>query len=300
MATKTIRIGSAENIVQYDDADYDSGIEIDAPMKADTPVDPNDVIRLEDVDGRFLGPLSVVNIANPTELNSMAGVPGVSILVFQIVGAGGLNIVTLYAYDASGPAVNAPYIMDADGAGSERWIAVVGRYAVQGLSLLGNIALTGTVDGVDLAAFSAAYIAHIANVNAHHAQVHAGGHVTGGGDVIANAIAAGNAGLMSGVDKTKLDGIETLADVTDLANVNVALGGLAGIANNDLIRWNDPGSTWEAKDIAEIIAGQNINPGAIRLALTIYANNAAAVAGGLVAGDFYRNGADPDLVCVVH
>jgi hypothetical protein len=35
-------------------------------------------------------------------------------------------------------------------------------------------------------------------------------------------------------------------------------------------------------------------------ALTIYANNAAAVAGGLAVNDLYRNGADPDLVCVVH
>jgi hypothetical protein len=34
--------------------------------------------------------------------------------------------------------------------------------------------------------------------------------------------------------------------------------------------------------------------------LPIYANNAAAVSGGLTAGRFYRTGADPDPVCVVH
>jgi hypothetical protein len=34
--------------------------------------------------------------------------------------------------------------------------------------------------------------------------------------------------------------------------------------------------------------------------LPTYANNAAAVAGGLTAGAFYRNNADPDHVCVVH
>jgi len=145
MATKTIRIGSAENIIQYDSGDYDSGIECDAPIKADTPVDPTDVIRLEDLTGRLLNPTSVVNIANPTELNSIAGVLGAMILAYQIVGAGGLNVVTLYVYDASGPAVNSPYIVDADGAGSERWIAVAGRYAVQSLSLLGNIILTGNI-----------------------------------------------------------------------------------------------------------------------------------------------------------
>ena len=34
--------------------------------------------------------------------------------------------------------------------------------------------------------------------------------------------------------------------------------------------------------------------------LPVYANNAAAVAGGLAVGSFYRTGADPDPVCVVH
>lgn len=32
----------------------------------------------------------------------------------------------------------------------------------------------------------------------------------------------------------------------------------------------------------------------------VYANNAAALAGGLTAGDRYRTGGDPDLLCVVH
>lgn len=34
--------------------------------------------------------------------------------------------------------------------------------------------------------------------------------------------------------------------------------------------------------------------------LAVYANNAAAVAGGLAVGSFYRTGADPDPVMVVH
>lgn len=34
--------------------------------------------------------------------------------------------------------------------------------------------------------------------------------------------------------------------------------------------------------------------------LPAYANNAAAITGGLVAGDLYRTNGDPDLVCVVH
>jgi hypothetical protein len=34
--------------------------------------------------------------------------------------------------------------------------------------------------------------------------------------------------------------------------------------------------------------------------LPVYANNSAAITGGLTAGAFYRTGADPDVVCVVH
>jgi len=34
--------------------------------------------------------------------------------------------------------------------------------------------------------------------------------------------------------------------------------------------------------------------------LPVYVNNAAAITGGLTPGAFYRTGADPDVVCVVH
>lgn len=35
-------------------------------------------------------------------------------------------------------------------------------------------------------------------------------------------------------------------------------------------------------------------------ALPIYSNNSTAILGGLGVGDFYRTGANPDVVCVVH
>ncbi len=47
---------------------------------------------------------------------------------------------------------------------------------------------------------------------------HGTSHVTGGSDVISNAIAAGNSGLMSGADKTKLNGIETAATADQTAS----------------------------------------------------------------------------------
>lgn len=48
---------------------------------------------------------------------------------------------------------------------------------------------------------------------------HATEHVTGGDDVIANVIPAGNAGLMTGTDKTKLDGIAAGVNVVADANI---------------------------------------------------------------------------------
>jgi len=44
---------------------------------------------------------------------------------------------------------------------------------------------------------------------------HKATHITGGSDVIANVVAAGNSGLMTGADKTKLNGISTSADVAN-------------------------------------------------------------------------------------
>ena len=51
--------------------------------------------------------------------------------------------------------------------------------------------------------------------------------------------------------------------------------------------------------------GIAIRPGSGGLSISIasvpvYADNAAAIAGGLVAGDIYRTGADPDPLCIVH
>jgi hypothetical protein len=49
---------------------------------------------------------------------------------------------------------------------------------------------------------------------------HASSHITGGSDIIANAVAGESSGLMSGSDKTKLDGIETGAEVNVNADWN--------------------------------------------------------------------------------
>lgn len=55
MALQQIRIGSADNIFQYDDVDFDSAIETTAPIKSAAPIDPTDVLRLEDIAATILG-----------------------------------------------------------------------------------------------------------------------------------------------------------------------------------------------------------------------------------------------------
>ena len=59
---------------------------------------------------------------------------------------------------------------------------------------------------------------------------HKSAHVTGGSDVIDNAVSVGNAGLMTGADKKRLDDIETGADVTDSVNIASSIVGTAAKA----------------------------------------------------------------------
>lgn len=59
-----------------------------------------------------------------------------------------------------------------------------------------------------------------------------------------------------------------------------------------------------ASDVVNYLDSLIVKPsGGLRLLLAgcpSYANNAAAIAGGLIAGDLYRTGGDPDSVCIVH
>lgn len=68
---------------------------------------------------------------------------------------------------------------------------------------------------------------------------------------------------------------------------------------------SDPSGTYQRQlsvKLNEILGSyqKTINRLITRPDLPVYANNASAIAGGLVAGDFYRTGADPDVVCIVH
>jgi hypothetical protein len=54
------------------------------------------------------------------------------------------------------------------------------------------------------------------------------------------------------------------------------------------------------EEITWIIVSTSSSKGLNLPTLSAYANNAAALAGGLVAGDLYRTNGDPDVVCIVH
>jgi hypothetical protein len=85
-------------------------------------------------------------------------------------------------------------------------------------------------------------------------------------------------------------------------------GGFASIKASAI----DGNMVIDSYDNATSVAIQNYSGGKVELcgglghlniklaAVPIYANNAAAVGGGLISGDVYRTGADPDHLCIVH
>ncbi len=119
-------------------------------------------------------------------------------------------------------------------------------------------------------------------------------------------------------------GVPSIALGSTSANVRIVAG--QGAANNLGLRWIynatpanayawfvTAGYTNPLRIDGSIVAlqasggGGNVGIGTLtphsKLAVTglsTYANNAAAVAAGLAAGDFYRDNGDPDHVCVVH
>lgn len=133
---KYVRVGSLVNIHAYDDGDYDAAIETDAPIKAGDPVDPEDVVTLKT---QRIRAVAVTNIDSPSEVSLMSGQAGDLVLAYQ-VNAGGMDDYTIYAYDGAGPSLNNPFVIDAPGTGTERWIAVLGRNcAITDVKLLSTL-----------------------------------------------------------------------------------------------------------------------------------------------------------------
>ena len=72
MAIKYFRIGSSLNAIGYDNTAYDSAIETDEPIKAGAPVDPNDVVRLSDLQN-LAHPIGSYYLGSTTNPNTVLG-----------------------------------------------------------------------------------------------------------------------------------------------------------------------------------------------------------------------------------
>lgn len=95
--------------------------------------------------------------------------------------------------------------------------------------------------------------------------------------------------------------IDATSSATLIANVASGENGLGyyayGNADNQIVSiGNVSDGTIGYFDASATI----INAGSIKVAAPVYVNNAAAVAAGLVAGQTYRTGGDPDPLCIVH
>lgn len=105
---------------------------------------------------------------------------------------------------------------------------------------------------------------------------HAASHITGGADVIANAVAGGAAGLMAGADKTKLDGIEAGAKANaygDAVAKTIASGVVDASDGSKILNLSGEGGA--ADDLTEIqaaAAGDIVilfNPNAASYSITV-------------------------------
>jgi hypothetical protein len=94
---------------------------------------------------------------------------------------------------------------------------------------------------------------------------------------------AGNTNVQWQTDGSGNDSAYVPTSIFTPADVSIV-----SLIPGDVLVWN--GSIWVNAGLPSIIA----------LNLPIFANNAAAITGGLVAGNLYRTGGDPDIVAVVH
>ena len=143
-------------------------------------------------------------------------------------------------------------------------------------------AITGTLtDQTDL----------VSALAAKASATHATTHVTGGSDVIPSVVAGGNAGLMTGADKTKLNGIATSANnythpnhtgdvtssgdgATTIAAAAVTLSKMADLAGNTLLGNNNVSA---ATPLA-------LNPSQVRTVLSLVPGTDVQVQNALLSG----------------
>lgn len=70
MTLKTIRIGDAVDVYQYDNGSYPSAIETTEPIRAGSPVASNDVVRLGDLAGQIFNVVFPIGVVFCTVLST--------------------------------------------------------------------------------------------------------------------------------------------------------------------------------------------------------------------------------------
>ena len=154
----------------------------------------------------------------------------------------------LFRFDATSTASAVSNFIVVPTRGNGRWIAMQSVGALATTSYSGYMSAADKTK-LDSVTASAAALSSTLPVDVGTAAIGDGttaarsNHVHGhgnlaGGSFHAAAIAAGASGFMTGADKTKLDGVEALADVTDAANVASAGAVMDGdfAANGALLR----------------------------------------------------------------
>ena len=262
MAIRQIRIGSLENITQYDDGDYIKSISVTDPIECTAaPVDPDDVLRLDDVGylaGNVIGPALSID-SNIVEFDGVTG---------KLIKDGGLSHV-----DAS-DAISKKHTQGTDTA-----LGVLGTknppIDADKVIYRNSTALDALVTSTwtQIKSFLKTYFDTLyGSIGASHTRQHS---ITDTSDHTSTAtsgqmLKADANGLpvnatntdaqVSGAVSASHTRSHAISSTSDHSDVN-----LAGISNSDLMRWDDPSSKWLPKSIAEVISGNSISPGPITI-----------------------------------
>ena len=262
MAIRQIRIGSLENITQYDDGDYIKSISVTDPIECTAaPVDPDDVLRLDDVGylaGNVIGPALSID-SNIVEFDGVTG---------KLIKDGGLSHV-----DAS-DAISKKHTQGTDTA-----LGVLGTkdppIDADKVIYRNSTALDALVTSTwtQIKSFLKTYFDTLyGSIGSSHTRQHS---ITDTSDHTSTAtsgqmLKADANGLpvnatntdaqVSGAVSASHTRSHAISSTSDHSDVN-----LAGISNNDLMRWDDPSSKWLPKSIAEVISGNSISPGPITI-----------------------------------
>ncbi|MBU2249295.1 MAG: hypothetical protein KKD77_21285 [Gammaproteobacteria bacterium] len=100
MALKTVSIGTAQDVYQFDDGDTEYGVETDGKIKVDTaPTNPNEVLRLADIPTSANIVTAAANITDHAVVRGDGGTKGIQDSLVTIDDAGSISLLALQTVD---------------------------------------------------------------------------------------------------------------------------------------------------------------------------------------------------------